>query len=317
MDNVVRIWGDGSYMTGINYAMTADGTLYSWGYNGWSSLGYEGGNQEYIPSPYAGSHPLPYQDVPRQAEIGRVVDLIPDSTSVLFLKSDGSLWGLGANSGQELNLGQGIDGTTTPVKVLDKVAIPGYTASHSSSLPNTETSFTDVPTNAWYAQYTKTAAEAGLMNGTGGGKFSPGNTLSVAQVVTLAARLHAQEQGESIPTVSGAWYQGAYQYCISQGLFTSSQVPLSTMGQAATRFQMVELLNRAVPDSWTRGTKPISDGDIPDLRESAPYGDVVYQWYRAGIIQGDGAHRFNGATPITRAETAAILCRLAHLTPRV
>ena len=56
---------------------------------------------------------------------------------------------------------------------------------------------------------------------------------------------------------------------------------------------------------------------VPDLSESAPHGDVVYQWYRAGITQGDQNGNFNGNSHITRSETAAILCRLAGLTKRV
>ena len=89
------------------------------------------------------------------------------------------------------------------------------------------------------------------------------------------------------------------------------------MTNTATRYLMVELMDRAVPASEKQATQTLSDGYVPDLRESDPYGDVVYTWYRAGILEGDSAHRFNGSTQITRAETAAILCRLAGLTPRV
>ena len=180
-----------------------------------------------------------------------------------------------------------------------------------------QTTFSDVPSGAWYAEYAGTAASAGLMKGTGQGRFSPNQTLSVAEVVTLTARLYAEDHSESVPAGSGAWYQGAYDYCLSNGLFTSAEVPLSSMTNTATRYLMVELMDRAVPEREKQATKTLSDGYVPDLRESDPYGDVVYTWYRAGILEGDSAHRFNGSTQITRAETAAILCRLAGLTPRV
>ena len=155
------------------------------------------------------------------------------------------------------------------------------------------------------------------MTGTGGSSFSPNATLSMAEVVTLAARLHADRNDKTVPQSSGAWYQGAYDYCVDNGLFTRTEVPQSSLTGTATRYQMVDLLDRAVPDSEKQAVKTISDGYIPDLRQSDPYGDVVYQWYRAGIVEGDSAHRFNGSTQISRAETAAILCRLAGLTPRV
>lgn len=182
---------------------------------------------------------------------------------------------------------------------------------------NGDFSFSDVPASQWYADYAVKAAQAGLMQGTGGGKFSPNGTLTVAEVVTLTARLYADRQGESVPTSDGAWYLGAYQYCIENGLFTTSEVPLSTMRNKATRFQMVDLLDRAVPEEEKQVIKVVFNGEVPDVQETDPYGPVVYLWYRAGIVEGDNNGSFHGNTNISRAETAAILCRLAGLTPRV
>ena len=180
-----------------------------------------------------------------------------------------------------------------------------------------ETGFADVPADAWYAPYVGAAAEAGLMNGTGGGKFSPAKTLSLAEVVTLTARLYAEDRGEAVPSSAAGepWYQGAYDYCVEKGLFTAGEVPAAALTGAATRFEMVDLLDRAVPDSEKA---PIhSDVAVPDLAESAPYGEVVYRWYRAGITEGDQNGNFNGGSVITRGETATIFCRLAGLTERV
>lgn len=182
---------------------------------------------------------------------------------------------------------------------------------------NGDFSFSDVPANQWYADYAVKAAQAGLMKGTGGDKFSPNGTLTVAEVVTLTARLYADRQGESVPTSSGAWYLGAYNYCVDQGLFTTSEVPLSTVLNKATRFQMVNLLDRAVPQEEKQVINVVFNGEVPDVQETDPYGPVVYLWYRAGIVEGDNNGSFHGNTNISRAETAAILCRLAGLTPRV
>ena len=182
---------------------------------------------------------------------------------------------------------------------------------------NGDFSFSDVPASQWYADYAVKAAQAGLMKGTGGDKFSPNGTLTVAEVATLTARLYADRQGESVPTSDGAWYLGAYNYCVDQGLFTTSEVPLSTMLNKAIRFQMVDLLDRAVPSEEKEVIKVVFNGEVPDVQETDPYGPVVYLWYRAGIVEGDNNGSFHGNTNISRAETAAILCRLAGLTPRV
>ena len=47
---------------------------------------------------------------------------------------------------------------------------------------------------------------------------------------------------------------------------------------------------------------------VPDLAKSAPYGDVVYRWYWAGITEGDENGCFNGNSIITRSETAGTAC---------
>ena len=50
--------------------------------------------------------------------------------------------------------------------------------------------FTDVASSAWYADGIKSAYELGLMNGTGDSLFAPTGTVTLAQAVTMAARLH-------------------------------------------------------------------------------------------------------------------------------
>lgn len=288
------------------YAVTSDGTLYGWGRNENNQLNRAGGNCTSLDK-YDSN--VSCQNTP--VVVAKDVYAVAHSEDygVLFLKKDGSLWVCGPNINGDLGI-PGVNRVNTLTKLMDGVALPG--GSQSSSI-----SFSDVPANQWYADYAVKAAQAGLMQGTGGGKFSPNGTLTVAEVVTLTARLYADRQGESVPASNGAWYQGAYDYCVDNGLFTTGEVPSYIMLNKANRYLMVDLLDRAVPDSEKKAINTIADGFIPDLSESSRYGDVVYRWYRAGIVEGDSTHRFHGATGISRAETAAILCRLAGLSPRV
>ena len=329
LDNVVNVWGEnGSGLNPSVFALTADGSLYSWGLNQQGQLGYQGGNQEYLLNPFvygenAGS--FPYQDCPRQVDISNVADVANVGYTTFFLKNDGSLWVVGYNIYSNALLPAEVEKVDTFTQVLSGVMLPGSAAADAPDpeptpepTPEPEPgadSFNDVPADAWYAPYAGTAAGAGLMQGTGNGRFSPAQTLSVAEVVTLAARLYAEDTGETVPAASGAWYTGAYEYCLDNGLFTAAEVPLGAMERPATRFEMVDLLDRAVPDSEKAAIH--QNITVPDLAEAARYGDVVYRWYRAGITQGDQNGRFNGDSQITRAETAAILCRLAGLTERV
>lgn len=58
-----------------------------------------------------------------------------------------------------------------------------------------DTDFADVSPDDWFAPYVEVCVEAGLMQGTGEGRFSPTKTLSGYECATLAMRLHNIVQG--------------------------------------------------------------------------------------------------------------------------
>ena len=58
--------------------------------------------------------------------------------------------------------------------------------------------FSDVADTAWYAENVKTAYELGFMNGKSEGKFDPNGNVTVAEGITMAARLHATYNGTVI-----------------------------------------------------------------------------------------------------------------------
>ena len=55
--------------------------------------------------------------------------------------------------------------------------------------------FSDVPAGSWYARAVETCVDAGLMSGTGSGKFSPEKPLTGIECLALAARLHEIQNG--------------------------------------------------------------------------------------------------------------------------
>ena len=50
--------------------------------------------------------------------------------------------------------------------------------------------FTDIPENAWYADYMDICYESGLMKGIGGNRFNPEGTMTCAEMLAVCARLH-------------------------------------------------------------------------------------------------------------------------------
>ena len=178
-------------------------------------------------------------------------------------------------------------------------------------------SFSDVAAGAWFKPYADKAVDAGLMEGIGSGQFGPGGHLTLAQAAVLAYRLHSRSGGGALPQTGGPWYMPYYQYCLDNGIFTAGQVPLDAIGRDATRYEMVSILDKAVPAGQLEAINPLPDGFIPDLSESDDFGAAVYRWYRAGALTGGEQYRFNGGSSITRAEVAVILCQLEKLVDRV
>lgn len=71
--------------------------------------------------------------------------------------------------------------------------IYGYCLPDYAALAD-QTTFTDVPEDAWFAEAVAYCVRHGLMVGRGGGRFAPGEAVTRAELATVAARLHQAAQ---------------------------------------------------------------------------------------------------------------------------
>lgn len=184
-------------------------------------------------------------------------------------------------------------------------------ADYKPEEPSKPVSFTDVRESDWFRPYVEKASAAGLINGYGDGRFGPNDELEISQALKLAAEIDMKATGGTLPTTGGKWYMPYYQYCLNRGIVTSQQVRPADLERAATRYEMVAILDRAVPASRMTPVKTVNS--IPDVAEDSQYGPVVYKWYRAGIVEGSGGGYFHGNSTIKRSEVATILCRINNL----
>ena len=173
-------------------------------------------------------------------------------------------------------------------------------------------SFEDVGERDWFKPYVDAVSAAERMAGVSESRFDPEGSMTVAQLLVLAANQYAANHAETIPEGGGAWYQRYYDYALQKGLIQPGQFT-GGLDRAATRFEMVAVMDKALSAAQTSPTQTIPDGYIPDVAESQAGGGTIYRWYRAGLLAGDGEHRFQGERAITRAEVAVILCRLGGL----
>lgn len=171
--------------------------------------------------------------------------------------------------------------------------------------------FTDVAADAWYATSVKDCYELGLMSGNSAVTFNPSGVFTVAETLTVTARMHNLANGGSgvIPSASGAWYQGAVDYCLKNGIISEGEFD-GAYSRAATRTEMACLIRAAVPESVLIEKNKVTS--LPDVPSDDPHLEDILCLYRAGILGGsDSFGSFKPYASITRAEVAAIAARVA------
>lgn len=169
--------------------------------------------------------------------------------------------------------------------------------------------FRDVPAGAWYEESLKSCFECGLMNGTAATAFSPAVSLTRAQALVMAVRVHMIYQDGKAELDSGTpWYQPALDYALEQGMVKAED--FSDYDADATRGEMAYLFAKALPESELKAINTVTT--LPDVTGSAPYSDAILRLYRAGVLNGSDIYgTFKPAAGITRAEACAIIARVA------
>lgn len=157
--------------------------------------------------------------------------------------------------------------------------------------------FTDVTSNAWYYTYVTDLASAGILNGVGGGRFAPEQTLTWGEAMKLLMLTCGYE--EQAPTNSH-WASGYLDKAVEDGLIaagTNADVQISRLEFCRTA---AKILNAQT----TLTASPFSDTGDPD----------VLALYELGVINGtnDGT-TFTPAGVLDRAQISAIIWRILNL----
>lgn len=205
---------------------------------------------------------------------------------------------------------------------IDILAVLCCALSAAAAFPrqNTYTDglFSDVSAEEWYAASVKDVYELGLMNGTGGGLFAPEDNVTVAEILTMTSRARAIADGESIDTAgeSAHWYDPYVAFAVSKGTVAADTYTEADFDRPATRAEVAVIFHHAMSPE----TYPVINTvtSIPDVFETDAYAPDVFALYRAGILTGsDEAGTFYPASPIIRAEVAAMITRVALPEKRV
>lgn len=170
-------------------------------------------------------------------------------------------------------------------------------------------SFTDVASDAWYAEAVAFCARQGIMGGTAQTAFSPDGSMTRTMLVAVLHRMAGSPAPTGAPDFTdaekGAWYAGAVAWAAENGVLSGYGDGKFGIDDPVTREQMTAALWRyagspaAAPSEVFSDTAAISDWALPAVG-----------WARGdGVLDGREGNRFAPKAEVTRGEAAAILYR--------
>ena len=179
--------------------------------------------------------------------------------------------------------------------------------------------FGDVAQDAWYYDAVQYVYENGLMDGTGGGAFSPAATTTRGMVVTILYRLAGQPAvtGASgfTDVVAGQWYSDAVLWASANGIVSGYGNGSFGPGDTVTREQLAVILYRFAQTQGEDVTQTGALSTFTDGGDTAQWAQSAMSWaVGSGLISGKGNGVLDPQGTATRAEVAAILARFCQNT---
>ena len=168
--------------------------------------------------------------------------------------------------------------------------------------------FKDVPTDAYYYEAVKWAAEKGITGGVGGNLFAPDQSCTRAQIVTFLWRAAGSPSPKSMSSFADvpadAYYAKAVAWAVENGITSGTGSGKFSPDAACTRAQCVTFLYRAA------GSPAVSGGAaFTDVASDAYYAKAV-KWAQAnGITTGIGGGLFGSNNNCTRAQIVTFIYR--------
>ncbi|MNW27496.1 Endo-1,4-beta-xylanase A precursor [compost metagenome] len=157
-----------------------------------------------------------------------------------------------------------------------------------------------------------------VIEGTSASTFEPNREITRAEFATIAVRAFGlQDQSRTGKTFSDvnqdAWYQTYVNTASAYGLLTGYNDGSFKPNQNISREEAIAILIRAVKlahvDTAANSLSELEsykDGDLVSSWATAAVGFAVQQ----GIVKGDHAGMLNSQSPVSRAETAALIERI-------
>lgn len=186
-----------------------------------------------------------------------------------------------------------------------------------------ENTYEDVSRNEWYYYYVGFAYEYGIMSGSAPGYFVPSGSITLAEIITVAARLNAAYYGNSISARrtsldrgndAMSWFAPYVIYAAENGIITPTEFS-GRYWYPASRAEIAHILYMALPGSYDK----INDiSPIPDVSSANQYYAEILTMYESGVLTGSDEYgTFYPDTDVLRCEAAAMVSRVVNTDLRV
>lgn len=178
----------------------------------------------------------------------------------------------------------------------------------------------DVPGDAWFAPYIRSAAARGVLvgyrdeEGDVTGLFGPGNSVTIEELAKIALKTAGLDEtscGSEVknPAAKGRWSENFIRCAESRGFSMYSDGSVDP-ARPATRAEVVVTMLQA----WEITASPIPDGErvFKDVFASLQFASFIERAAKDGIVsgttdsEGNPTGLFLPDAPVTRAETAKI-----------
>ena len=168
--------------------------------------------------------------------------------------------------------------------------------------------FKDVPTDAYYYEAVKWAAEKGITGGVGNKLFAPNQPCTRAQIVTFLWRAAGSPAPKSMSSFADvpadAFYAKAVAWAVENGITGGTGDGKFSPDATCTRAQAVTFLYRAAGSPKVSGS-----AEFGDVATNAYYADAVAWAAKNGITGGIGGGLFGSNNDCTRAQIVTFLYR--------
>ena len=172
--------------------------------------------------------------------------------------------------------------------------------------------FSDVATNAYYADAVAWAVENGITEGTSATTFSPDMACTRAQIVTFLWR--AAGSPEPATTTNpftdvqgGEYYYDAVLWAVEKGITGGTSATTFSPDAVCTRAQTVTFL-------WRQAGAPVVDYamSFTDVDANAYYAEAVRWAVSEGVTEGTSDTTFSPNVDCTRAQIVTFMYRAAQ-----